>query len=261
MRKVGKVGVGDGAVRWLIVHEAEGGVLVFPCASDDDGSATGDVWFPSLVEADAYCAEAYGVAAADWQLIRDPLPGCQQDWVAPVRVRARAGLGSQRSCFESLVDGVWRPIDATSPPLSIERAMQQARAVGGALGSADRSSEPAAAPMDEARFWEALEYRVSRALAGVDECARLGMWCDGFIAHAVELSTSPKRIVGQAWVCFADRQERWTFELLLPDNVERTDAIVWSALLPAATATRWLTIDREGEHLVVAPADAVHSSA
>lgn len=261
MRKVARVRAVDGAVRWIIVHEAKDGVFVFPCAKDDDGSATGDAWFSSLSDADAHCASAYRVEAADWQLIRDPLPGCQQDWVAPVRVRERAGLGSQRRRFECLVDGVWLPVDAMNPPLSIERAMQQTRAVGGALGSADRSSDTAAAPLDEAGFWEALEYRVSHALAGVEECARLGMWCDGFIAHAFELEASPKRIFGQAWVCFGSRQERWTFELLLPDDVERPDAIVWSTLLPAATATCWLTIDREGKHLVVAPADAVHLSA
>lgn len=114
--------------------------------------------------------------------------------------------------------------------------------------------------MDEASFWSALEYRVCREMAGVEECVRLGMWCDGFIAHAVDLSASPKRIFGRAWIGLGSQQEPWTFDLLLPDTA-RGDEIPWSELLPAADATQWLTINREGKHLVVAPGDAVHDAA
>ena len=113
--------------------------------------------------------------------------------------------------------------------------------------------------MDEASFWPALEYRVSREMAGVDECARTGMWCDGFIAHAVDLSASPKRISGRAWIGLGSQQEPWTFDLLLPDTAQ-ADAIPWSELLPVMDATQWLTIDRERKRLVVAPGDAVHDA-
>ena len=115
--------------------------------------------------------------------------------------------------------------------------------------------------MDEASFWSALEYRVCREMAGVDACARLGMWCDGFIVHAVDLSACPKRVFGRAWIGVGRHQEPWTFELLLPDTIARPEEIHWSELLPAEDVTQWLTVDCEGRHLVVAPGDAVQDAA
>jgi hypothetical protein len=119
-----------------------------------------------------------------------------------------------------------------------------------------------ASVVDEATFWPALEYRVWREMGGVDECRRRGMWCDGFIAQTVELDASPKRILGQVWVGLGPRhQEAWTFELLLPVSVTSRDGIPWSALLPGEDVTRWLTVDPDGKHLVVAPGDAVDDAA
>ena len=131
MRKVARVSAQGADARWVIVHEASEGVYVFPCASDDDGSATGDDWYSSLAEADAACAEAYGIEEGDWRFISDPRTGCQQDWVTPVRVIGRE-IGAPRwGEFERLVDGAWITIDSSSPPLTIEAAIQQADAPDG----------------------------------------------------------------------------------------------------------------------------------
>ena len=119
-----------------------------------------------------------------------------------------------------------------------------------------------ASAVDEESFWAALEYRVSREMAGVDECRRLGMWCDGFIAETVDLDASPNRICGQAWVGLGPgNQEAWTFELLLPATVASREQVPWSELLPADGVTQWLRIDSERKHLVVAPGEAVDDAA
>lgn len=110
--------------------------------------------------------------------------------------------------------------------------------------------------MDEARFWPALEYRVCRELRGVAECARLGMWCDGFVPHGVDLTASQMRISGRVWICFHRSQEPWTFELHLPDSAQ-DGHIPWSTLLPADATTQWLHVDHERRHLVLVPAEAV----
>ncbi len=115
-----------------------------------------------------------------------------------------------------------------------------------------------AAAMDEESFWTALSFRVTHEMAGVDECRRRGMWCDGLIAHTFDLGASPNRICGQAWVGFGPRdQEAWTFELLLPASADSRGAIRWSGLLPAEDVTNWLSVDHEAKHLVVARGDAV----
>ena len=112
--------------------------------------------------------------------------------------------------------------------------------------------------MDEASFWDALEYRVSREMAGVAECRRLGMWCDGFLAQRDDFDAVPGRILGRVWIGLGPRnQESWTFRLLLPASVSSRDRIRWPALLPEDGDTQWLGLDMARKHLIVAPADAV----
>ncbi len=111
--------------------------------------------------------------------------------------------------------------------------------------------------MDETNFWSALEYRVCRELTGVDECAKVRMWCDGFLPHTVDLGGRPRRIRGRAWIGFGSDQEPWTFELLLPVAVANPAEIRWVDLLPAESTTRWLSVDPVRKHLVMAPGEAV----
>ncbi|MBK9387720.1 MAG: hypothetical protein IPN34_23135 [Planctomycetes bacterium] len=115
--------------------------------------------------------------------------------------------------------------------------------------------------MDESSFWPALEFRVCREMYGDEDCSREGLWCDGFLAHPDALDPRRDRIRGDAWVCFGSMQERRTFELRLPRKVRTYEQIPWAELLPPEDVTAWLTVDREGKRLVVAPADAVPDDA
>lgn len=104
--------------------------------------------------------------------------------------------------------------------------------------------------MNEKDYWVALEYRVGSEMACIEEHKRLGMWCDGLIAHTFDLKSDRARISGRAWVCFNSRQEKWTFDLLLPASVSTRDKIDWSRLLPADDVTAWLSVDLKRKHLV-----------
>ena len=115
--------------------------------------------------------------------------------------------------------------------------------------------------MDESRFWPALEYRVCREMAGVEECASLSMWCDGFVPYLEDIEVHTNRIEGRVWIGFGRRQESWTFELLLSDPIARREQIRWADLLPAEDVTRWLSVDHGRKHLVVAPGDAAPDAA
>lgn len=106
MRKIARVGKHPSVAR-LILCESVDGVYVFPCGSTVDGSALGDEWYASLQEAEDACNERYGVNPADWELIDDPLPGCQHDWVDPVRVVGRDEGSPQWGRFERLEGGAW----------------------------------------------------------------------------------------------------------------------------------------------------------
>jgi hypothetical protein len=67
-------------------------VYVFLVRSLDDGPCDADYWYEDIAGAERHATQALA-AALDWQPIADPRPGCQDDWVAPVRVaRNDAGL-------------------------------------------------------------------------------------------------------------------------------------------------------------------------
>jgi biofilm protein TabA len=73
----------------------------------EDGSAIGDYWFASLAEAESFCLNRYGICHEDWKLVEDPLPGCQHDWIAPVRVKGRLEGRPQWGKLERLENGSW----------------------------------------------------------------------------------------------------------------------------------------------------------
>jgi hypothetical protein len=79
--------------------------------SEGDGPCDWDLSFPDAAAAEDYCAEVYGLTDADWHVISDPLPGCQDDWVAPVRVKGRLEGKPEWGRLEELgPDGLWRDI-------------------------------------------------------------------------------------------------------------------------------------------------------
>ncbi len=94
--------------------------------------------------------------------------------------------------------------------------------------------------MTEQDFWVDLEYRVTTALALMNDKSLRSLWCDGFIPE----SYLPSEIVGVAWIGRGSRhQERWQFQLVLPKAYESRVEVPWALLLPDASTTNWLNVD------------------
>ena len=88
----------DVPLRRIMLHDADGGVFCYLYDRLDDHGCWNDAFFADFADAEEYAAEC-GVTEADWQVIPDPLPGCQNDWIEPVR-RCPEGL-------EALRGGEW----------------------------------------------------------------------------------------------------------------------------------------------------------
>jgi len=80
------------------------GVSVFLYDCDEDAPCASDHWYESLEEAIAMCSEHYGIDASEWQLIPDPLPGCQHDWIQPTRIKCDAKGNKLWGQFEPVSD-------------------------------------------------------------------------------------------------------------------------------------------------------------
>lgn len=72
-------------MRAMVCESAEG-VYLFLYKDTTDGPCAADELFPSGEEAQERAAELLGVESADWETIDDVRPGCQDDWIAPVRI-------------------------------------------------------------------------------------------------------------------------------------------------------------------------------
>lgn len=110
MRQVSFLGSERGGPLRLLLYESTSGVLVFTRASEGDGPCEGEHWFEDVEEAKEYCGRAYAVEEADWQQIPDPLPECQEDWVAQVRVKGRDIGDPQWGQFERFENGEWQDV-------------------------------------------------------------------------------------------------------------------------------------------------------
>ena len=80
--------------RAMIYDSADGSeVSLFLFRSPDDGPCDADYWYEDVAGAEERTAADFGIGDGDWSPIFDPRPGCQDDWLAPVRaVRDRRGL-------------------------------------------------------------------------------------------------------------------------------------------------------------------------
>ena len=96
-----------------MIHETDSGVYLFGYNTARDAGCLWDLWHESVADAEA-ASEEYGVALVDWQTITDPLPDCQQDWIAPVRIKGRVEGMPQWGSLEQLVEGRWLPFDPQS---------------------------------------------------------------------------------------------------------------------------------------------------
>ncbi|TGD77944.1 hypothetical protein [Hymenobacter wooponensis] len=96
----------------LMLHEDEHGAYLFGYKTLVDAGCQWDTWFETIADAEEAAFEQYGVSAASWVPVADPLPECQHDWIAPVRVKGRSEGTPSGSYFEKLVDGQWVPFDS-----------------------------------------------------------------------------------------------------------------------------------------------------
>ncbi len=89
---------------------AQEGCYVFLYDRVEDGPCAYDHLQDDVASAKSFCAEGYGIEECDWTPICDLLPGCQQDWISPVRVVGRSEGSPQWGVFERLENGVWKRI-------------------------------------------------------------------------------------------------------------------------------------------------------
>lgn len=107
MREVAILPAGE-EVRRLMIFESQEGVLLFGRRSAVDGPADWDLWFDSVRSARDYCRDTYGASDDLWRPLPDPMPGCQDDWEAVVRVKGRDRGAPIWGSYEQLgADGVW----------------------------------------------------------------------------------------------------------------------------------------------------------
>ena len=91
-------------VRIMLFTSAKG-TYVFLYDSEDSVFCTADEWYETEEEAlDRWEDE---IDPEGWHVIDDPLPGCQQDSVLPIRVKGRDEGTPQWGEYEILKDGEW----------------------------------------------------------------------------------------------------------------------------------------------------------
>jgi len=101
-------------LRRAMLCEADEGCYIFLYETLEDGTCAYDYLQEDIATAKLQCLEDYGISEGDWSQIADLTPGCQQDWIDPVRVAGRSEGSPRWGEFERLVNGNWSPI-ATEP--------------------------------------------------------------------------------------------------------------------------------------------------
>ena len=112
MRRVALVPRRDLDVKRVILFAAGNGALLFLSRSTDDAGCFADEWFESVDAANLACAARFGIEASMWLDVPDPEPGCQEDWIAPVRVRGRELDQPEWGVLERYENGSWVTITA-----------------------------------------------------------------------------------------------------------------------------------------------------
>jgi hypothetical protein len=92
-------------------HDPDAVILYAYMIEEPDGPSFTAWVYPDAQAAQDHMQEMWGVAAEAWREVPDQLAGCQDDWIAPVRI-ARAADGTKLyHQWERLVDGEWVPFD------------------------------------------------------------------------------------------------------------------------------------------------------
>ena len=88
------------------------GCYVFLYDTLEDAPCLYDYLQEDVASAKSQCLEGYGISEDDWTPIGDLIPGCQQDWISPVRVVGCENGNPRWGQFEYLENGQWMPISS-----------------------------------------------------------------------------------------------------------------------------------------------------
>ena len=112
MRRVAIVPRTDLETKRVILHDTgRSGTFLYLCRSIEDTGGYADEWYESAAHATAACSDRFGIQEEMWNDVPDPEPGCQHDWIAPVRVRGRVEGKPQWGEFERREGDRWVPFD------------------------------------------------------------------------------------------------------------------------------------------------------
>jgi hypothetical protein len=76
------------------------------CAEGEDGPSMSATAYPTVQDA-LEDLEELGLTGLQWQEFPDQLPGCQDDWLGPVRIYRDESGAKVFHRWQRLVDGEW----------------------------------------------------------------------------------------------------------------------------------------------------------
>ena len=89
----------------VMIYEKEDETYVFLYNSLEAQISAADEWYPNLEE--AISAWNSYVKNGSWVAIDNPMPGCQDDCVLPIRVKGRDTGKPEWGVYEQFIDGDW----------------------------------------------------------------------------------------------------------------------------------------------------------
>jgi hypothetical protein len=92
-------------------HDPDAVILYAYMIAEPDGPSFTAWVYPDAEAALDRMREMWGNAAEAWHELPDQIPGCQDDWIAPVRIPRAANGQRLYHQWEQLLDGAWVPID------------------------------------------------------------------------------------------------------------------------------------------------------
>ena len=93
-----------------MIYEADEGAYLFYFNTWVDAPSTKDYLYIDTEEADAFCWIEFNIRPDDWINIKDPQEGCQQDFIAPTRIKGRDVGYPQYGNYQRF-NGKWFDID------------------------------------------------------------------------------------------------------------------------------------------------------
>ena len=108
MRKIAKLNKSKDGIKRLMIYETNSeGTFLFGYDKEEDGPCCFDCCLSDIESAYEQAEIDYGIRMDDWIEISDPIDGCQDDWINPVRVKGRNIGKPEWGSFEKQENGEW----------------------------------------------------------------------------------------------------------------------------------------------------------